>query len=160
MFDHQQTFHIGLLVLDIDEAMTEHGRTLGVDWARVQHVPHRSVWTPERGNETVALTFVYSRQGPQHVELLCGGAGSVWDPASHVGLHHVGSWSDDIAGDVETFLTNGWALTAAAQHPADGYGSFAYLRSPAGLIVELVAAAARPRFDAWFAGGSLGNDRD
>jgi catechol 2,3-dioxygenase-like lactoylglutathione lyase family enzyme len=160
MFDYQQIFHVGLLVPDVDRAMTELGDPLGLEWARVQHVANRSVWTPERGAEEIPLTFVYSREGPQHIELLRGAPGSIWDGESSTGLHHAGVWSNDIATDVEQFLSAGWTVIAAAKAPADGFGSFAYVSPPSGLIVELVSAAARSRFDAWFAGGTLGSDRD
>ncbi len=118
------------------------------------------MWTPARGLEHVALTFVYSCEGPQHVELLRGASGSVWDCGESPGLHHVGVWSDDVAGDVERFRAAGWAVTAAAASPDDGYGSFAYVESPSGSLVELVTAAAQPRFDAWWAGGAMGSERD
>jgi catechol 2,3-dioxygenase-like lactoylglutathione lyase family enzyme len=160
MFDYQEIFHIGMLVPDIDRAMAEVGDPIGLQWARVQHAPKRTVWTPARGAEEVALTFVYTRQGPQHIELLCGDPGSIWDPATCAGTHHVGVWSDDVTADVERFLSAGWAVTAAATAPEDGFGAFAYVSPPSGLIVELVAERARPRFDTWFAGGSLGSDRD
>lgn len=159
-FDYQQIFHVGHLVPDIDAAMAELGGAAGLEWARVQHVPNRSVWTPERGAEEVPLTFVYSRSGPQHLELLCGSPGSVWDPGSAQGVHHVGVWSDDVAADAAHFAAAGWAVTAAARAPEDGFGAFAYVQSPTGMIVELVASTARARFDTWFAGGSLGSDRD
>jgi catechol 2,3-dioxygenase-like lactoylglutathione lyase family enzyme len=160
MFDYQQIFHVGLLVPDVDRAMTELGDQLGLAWARVQHAPRRSVWTPERGPEEVGLTFVYSCEGPQHIELLRGDPGSIWDSDKTRGLHHVGVWSNDVAADAERFVSAGWSVVAAATAPEDGFGSFAYVAPPSGLIVELVSAAARPRFDTWFAGGTLGSDRD
>lgn len=160
MFDFQGVYHTGVMVPDIDVAMEQMGAALGLTWARVQHVAKRTVWTPERGTEEVELTFVYSCEGPQHVELLTGQPGSVWDCGDRPGLHHVGVWSHDVGADVERFLRAGWHVAAAAVAPEDGFGSFAYVVPPSGLIVELVSLAAKPRFDTWFAGGSLGSDRD
>jgi catechol 2,3-dioxygenase-like lactoylglutathione lyase family enzyme len=159
MFDYQEIFHIGVRVPDVDAEMRAMSETLGVTWARVQHTDVRAVWTPERGAEVVSLTFTYTCEGPQHVELLQGSPGSIWDCGDTPGLHHVGVWSDDIAADAGRFEAAGWQVSAAATPPDEGYGSFAYVRSPAGLIVELVSSAAQPRFDTWFAGGSLGSDR-
>lgn len=160
MLDYQGIYHTGVRVPDVDAAMAEMGASLGITWARVQFTPTRSVWTPQRGLEEVELTFVYSCEGPQHIELLTGSPGSVWDCGDQPGLHHVGVWSDDIAGDVERLLASGWGVAAAGRAPEDGFGSFAYVVPPSGMIVELVAAASKPRFDAWYAGGSLGSDRD
>ncbi len=159
LFDYQQIFHVGHLVADIDQAMTEIGDAAGLQWARVQHAPNRTVWTPQRGTEEVALTFVYSRSGPQHIELLCGEPGSLWDSASAVGVHHIGVWSDDVPTDADRFMSYGWTVDAAARPPEEGFGAFVYVTSPSGMIVELVASSARPRFAVWFDGGSLGNDR-
>ena len=159
MFDYQQIFHVGHLVPDIDRAMTELGDAAGLQWARVQHAPNRTVWTPQRGAEEVALTFVYSRSGPQHLELLCGSPGSIWDSTSTTGVHHIGVWSDSISADAENFVSAGWTVTAAARPPDDGFGAFAYVTAPTGMTVELVASTARPRFVTWFEGGSLGSDR-
>ncbi len=160
MFDFQQIYHSGIRVPDVDAAMVQLGDSLGLTWARVQHSDARTVWTPERGLEEVALTFVYSCEGPQHIELLQGTPGSVWDAGDEPGLHHVGVWSSDVGADVERLLSAGWSVAAAATAPDDGFGSFAYVVPPVGLIVELVSLAAKPRFDTWFAGGSLGSDRD
>jgi|GEM_PF-3664975 len=74
-------------------------------------------------------------------------------------LDHVGAWSADIPADVAHFVGAGWAISAAARPADDGFGSFAYVTTPTGMTIELVSAAARPRFTEWFAGGSLGNDR-
>ena len=160
MFDFARVFHTGVRVDDVDEAMAELGPTLAITWASVQHIPDRSLWTPDRGLEHVALTFVYSCEGPQHIELLRGTAGSVWDCGESPGLHHVGVWSDDVVGDVDRFRAAGWAVTAAAAAPDDGYGSFAYVESPSGSLVELVTAAAQARFEEWWAGGAMGSERD
>jgi Glyoxalase/Bleomycin resistance protein/Dioxygenase superfamily len=120
VFDYQRTFHVGVRVPDIDLAMAEIGAAQGVTWASVQHADDRTVWTPERGLEQVALTFVYSCEGPHRVELLQGSAGSVWDCGDRPGLHHVGVWSDDVAADTERCLAAGWTLTAAAKAPDGG----------------------------------------
>jgi catechol 2,3-dioxygenase-like lactoylglutathione lyase family enzyme len=158
--DFQQVFHIGVRVADVDAAMVEMTETLGLNWASVQHKLERSVWTPGRGLEHVELTFVYSCDGPHRVELLRGQPGSVWDCADQPGAHHVGVWSTDVAADSEGLVAAGWRVTAAAVAPEDGYGTFAYVTPPSGLVVELVSTAAKARFETWWSGGDLGSERD
>jgi lactoylglutathione lyase len=63
-------------VPDVDAEMRAMSAALGVTWARVQHTDVRSVWTPERGAEVVSLTFTYTCEGPQHIELLQGSPAS------------------------------------------------------------------------------------
>lgn len=160
MIDYQRLFHTGIRVPDLDAAMAEMGETLGVSWASVQHNAAQQVWTPQQGLQSVELTFTYSREGPQHLELLQGQSGTIWDGSDDPGGHHVGVWVDDVAAETERCLQAGWKVAAAAAPPDDGYGVFAYVVLPSGPIVELVWSAIEQRFESWWSGGRLGSERD
>ena len=159
MIDYQRIFHLGVRVNDLDSAMSEMAGGLGARWAAVQHNPAQHVWTPEDGLREVPLTFVYSCEGPQHIELLQAPSGTVWHAGDAPGAHHVGVWVDDVAAETRACLDAGWTLAAAGAAPDDGFGVFTYLVPPSGLIIELVLSAAQSRFEQWWADGSLGNDR-
>lgn len=154
-FDYQQLFHTGIRVPNLDAAMTELGATLGVTWANPVDNAAQAVWTPNAGAHTVPLRFTYSCEGPQHIELLEAPAGTIWSGHEHPGVHHQGVWVDDVAASVRRAEASGWICVAAGQSPDDGYGGFAYVQPPSGMIVEFVIDALRPRFDRWWAGGSL-----
>jgi len=154
--DYTRCYHQGVRVPDLDAAMAELGPALGITWCAPQQ-REQQVWLPEEGEATLPLRFTYSAEGPQHVELLEGPAGSIWDGREAPGLHHVGLWSDDVGGDSEQLLAAGWTLRLAQRPPEDGYGAFTYLQPPTGsLLVELVWSALEPMFARWFAGGPLG----
>ncbi len=153
MIDYQRLFHVGVRTPDLDRAMVEMGATLDVTWAEVREVDAQAVWTPDRGLEEVALRFVYSCQGPQHIELLQGQPGTVWDGSDDPGVHHVGVWVDDVTAEVERSLADGWHVVAANAAPDDGYGHFAYVAPPSGMIVEVVSSVIEPAFEAWWAAG-------
>lgn len=153
--DYARTYHQGIRVPDLDAAMAELGPALNVTWCEPQQ-RQQQVWLPGTGSVEIPLRFTYSAQGPQHVELLEGAPGSVWDGRETPGLHHVGVWSDDVAGETSALLDQGWTLLLAQQAPESGYGAFTYVQPPSGLIVELVWSAVKPMFDRWFAGGPLG----
>jgi catechol 2,3-dioxygenase-like lactoylglutathione lyase family enzyme len=155
MIDYSKAYHHGVRVPDLDAAMAEVGSALAVSWCEPQD-RDQSVWLPETGQTSIPLRFTYSSQGPQHIELLQGGRGSIWDGAEHPGVHHVGVWSDDVAGETRTLVEQGWVVRLAQIDPEQGYGAFTYVQPPSGLLVELVSSAVRPRFERWFAGGSLG----
>ena len=155
MIDYQRLFHTGIRVPDLDAAMEEMGETLGVTWASVQDKPGQQVWTPEDGRQRTHLRFTYSCEGPQHLELLEGEPGSVWDGRDDPGVHHVGVWVDDVAAETQRCLDLGWTLAAAQASPDDGFGAFTYVVPPSGPIVELVWSAIKPRFESWWAGGEL-----
>ncbi|MEZ5270844.1 MAG: VOC family protein [Ilumatobacteraceae bacterium] len=147
-------YHLGVVVPHLESAMDEITAAQGVTWASLQD-RQQSLWTPELGDIRTRLRFTYSCEGPLHIELLQGEAGTFWDDAVWHGLQHTGVWSDDVAGETEALAAAGWELVGAQRSPQDGYGSFTYLRGAGGFILELVTSAARPRFEQWWAGGSL-----
>ena len=155
MIDYTLAYHHGVRVPDLDEAMDEVGESLGITWCAPQD-REQNVWLPDRGVTTVPLRFTYSAEGPQHVELLQGAPGSIWDGRDQPGVHHIGVWCDDVAGETRRLLDRGWTLQLAQASPDDGFGAFVYVQPPSGLIVELVWSGIRPMFERWFAGGPLG----
>ncbi len=155
MFDFQEIFHIGIRVPNLEIAMEEMGTSLGVTWAEPIDTPGQNIWTPEDGQQKLPLKFVYSCEGPQHLELLEGPENSIWDGRTDPGVHHVGVWVDDVKEETERLLGLGWRLLAAARSPEDGYSGMSYLAPPNGTIVELVTSAIKPRFERWWSGGSL-----
>ena len=134
--------------------MAEMGADLGLTWCSVQE-RQQDVWTPTTGAVKVPLRFTYSAEGPQHLELLEGAPGTIWDGRKQPGIHHTGVWVDDVAAETNALLAKGWTLAAAGRSPEDGFGAFTYVVPPSGLIVELVWSAISPMFDRWFAGGAL-----
>ena len=155
MIDYQRTYHLGVRVPDIEAAMAEMGEALNVTWCSLQE-REQQVWTPAAGLTTIPLRFTYSAEGPQHVELLEGAPGTIWDGREQPGVHHVGVWVDDVAAETKALVAKGWTVVAAQNAPDRGYGAFTYVAPPSGLIVELVWTAIEPMFQRWFAGGSLG----
>ena len=154
MLEHSRLFHVGIRVDDLAAAMAEVGANTGVTWASIQDRP-MSVWLPESGPVELQLALTYSVEGPVHLELMHGPRGSIWDGHDAPGAHHFGYWSDDVGDDTERLLAEGWTLELAAAAPDDGCGRFTYVRSPSGYLVEPVSIASKPRFERWWAGGSL-----
>jgi len=153
--DYSRCYHQGVRVPDLEAAMEELGAALTLTWCAPQE-REQAVWLPDIGSTTIPLRFTYSAEGPQHVELLQGAPGSVWDGTAQPGLHHVGLWSDDVALETATLLDAGWTLHLAQRDPADGCGAFTYVQPPgSALLVELVSTVVRPMFERWFAGGPL-----
>jgi catechol 2,3-dioxygenase-like lactoylglutathione lyase family enzyme len=154
-FDYQQAlFHVGIRVPDLAASMAELGTALGVTWAEVME-REQPLWTPEDGAITTPLRFTYSCEGPVHLELLQGTPGTIWYGDDQPGVHHLGIWVDDVAECVERLVAEGWELVVAQLAPEDGYGVMAYVRSSGGILLEPVSSAVRPRFERWWAGGSL-----
>lgn len=154
MIDYTKCYHHGVRVPDLAVAMDEIGAALGLTWCEPQEREQR-VWLPDIGETVVPLLFTYSAEGPQRLELLQGAPGTIWDGRVQPGLHHIGVWSDDVAGETEALVAHGWTCQLGQTSPDKGYGAFTYVQPPSGLIVELVSTAIRPMFERWFAGGAL-----
>jgi lactoylglutathione lyase len=152
MINYQDLFHVGVRVPDLDVAMAELGDSLGVTWSEARENPTQSLWTPTDGLQEIHLRYTYSAEGPQHIELLQGPAGSFWDGNDHAGAHHMGVWVDDVDGETDRLIAAGWTLVGAQNDPDGdaGYGMFTYLQPPSGLIVELVNRAALSFFEQWW----------
>jgi catechol 2,3-dioxygenase-like lactoylglutathione lyase family enzyme len=154
MIDYQRLFHTGFIVGDMREAMDHYGATMGVTWAAPRVIEAMRLWRPTGAFEDLRLEYVYSAEGPQHIELLRGSAGSYYDPATQHGFH-VGIWVDDVGAETEGLLAKGWTIRAAGAGPEDGYGHFSYLLPPGGrMVVELVSQALLPGFEEWWAGAA------
>ncbi|HSS08950.1 MAG TPA: VOC family protein [Acidimicrobiales bacterium] len=149
MIDYRRLFHTGLRVTELEAAMAELGPALGLTWAEPRQGEQR-FWTPDRGQQTAGLRFTYSVQGPQHIELLEGAAGSLWAGEEGPGVHHIGVWVDDLPAEARSLIAAGWDMVAAQASPNEGFGLYAYLAPPSGLLVELVDAAIEPHFQAWW----------
>ena len=155
MTNYADCYHQGVRVPSLEPAMEELGAALGLTWCEPQK-RDQAVWIPDRGQMTIPLRFTYSAEGPQHVELLEGAPGSIWDGRDAPGLHHVGLWSEDVVRDTEAYVARGWTVLLGQRPPEDGYGAYAYVQPPdSAMLVELVTAAAQPRFEQWWAGGRL-----
>jgi len=156
VIDFQRLFHTGLVVDDLQTAMTELQDALGLTWSTPHHFQALPLWTPETGLQQIDLVATYSRQGPQHVELIQGLANGVYTPLPISAVHHVGVWVDDVPGEVTTLQDKGWVVSAAGATPEEGYGLFVYLDHPgSNMRLELVSTALMEAFERWWAGGSL-----
>jgi len=152
VIDYQRLFHIGIRVPDLGRAMDEIGAGMDVTWAEPRENPAQALWTPDGEAQEIHLKYTYSAEGPQHIELLEGPAGTFWDGHQQPGTHHVGVWADDVQAETERLISLGWTLVGAQHDPGagDGVGVFSYLQPPSGLIVELVDAAVLPHFETWW----------
>lgn len=137
-------YHVGLVVPDLSEGIVQFGAAFGLSWrhAAEANLPIRT----GTGNSTVRLRYAYSVEGPPYLELIECAEGTVWtcnNGGSAGVVHHVGYWSDDLAGDAARLERAGWSreLTDAAE--GSECRVLAYHRSPAGPRVEHVAMSMR-----------------
>lgn len=130
----EDQFHVGIVVPDVDTALAELTELLGYDWCDQLAIP-TAVWLPT-GETTIEMRFAYSRTVPR-LEVISAVLGTLWEPAAS-GLHHLGYWSDDVAGDGARLAERGYETEAEGRRP-DGATYWSYHRPPAGPRIELVS---------------------
>ena len=147
-------FKTGFLVTDLEGAMRDFGRWLGVAWTPVQQ--SKLVLETAAGREEVELRFAYSTGSPPYLELLEAQPRGYYAAPAGAHLHHVGRWVDDLAAASRTLAAAGLPLEAAGVD-ANGRSPavFVFHRGPHGLRIELVDRAMQPGFESWLAGGTL-----
>ncbi|MGI9624354.1 MAG: VOC family protein [Acidimicrobiales bacterium] len=147
-------YHFGMVVQDFELALDELGANLGLEWASVQ----RRVFEVRQPNGIVEADFrvTYSVTGPPHFEIIEPTPGTIWTFAGG-GVHHLGYWSDDLAGDSKRLTSSGYSWEGTYHNPdVDGPFGFTYHTLPGTqLRVELVDRARKPAFDTWMAGGEF-----
>lgn len=133
-------YHVGIVVDDLDAALARLTALFGYEWCDEVHVA-TEVQLPS-GVVEVDHRFRYSRSTPR-LEVIQSHPGTVWEPATGSGIHHLGYWSDDVPGDAAVLEANGYEREAAGIGP-DGVPHWTYHRSPTGPRVELVSRALEP----------------
>ena len=152
VFDIGAVTHVAHAVDDLDAVMQELGSALGLEWATVQQ---REMAISVAGEmASTPIRFTYSRGNQPHIELIEGQPDTIWAPVR--GLHHIGIWTDDLAGDAMKLSESGLSeeVAGVSRSGRSPFG-FTYHSSPHGLRLELVDVASRPAFDRWLAGGDL-----
>ena len=135
-------YHVGIVVKDLAAAQAELSEQLGVTWGpvlRLDEVEYRDA----AGNDIALPTAIcYSVEAP-HLELIQELPGSVWVCNEHSNLHHLGFWSDDLAGDSERLAASGCPLELAGRAGTEAPVTFTYQRGRLGVRVEVVDASMR-----------------
>lgn len=131
--------HIGVVVEDLDRAMSELTALLGLEWLPVVRSGHQTHSAAGSALPETGPLLTMSRQGPPYIELLQCVPGTIW---SEPGLHHIGYWSADARGDSSRMAEQGFALQAAAVALAgDTVPGVFYHRTTDGFLLELVEMA-------------------
>jgi hypothetical protein len=142
-------YHVGIVVDDYESTLTQLTGLFGYRWCDEIDVT-LPVWLPT-GERELNLRFTYSMEPPR-VEIIRVIPGTPWEPAEGSGIHHMGYWSDDVAGDSARLEQQGYVKEAAAMNP-DGPPTFVYHRHHAGPRIELVNSNVRPLLEDYWASG-------
>jgi catechol 2,3-dioxygenase-like lactoylglutathione lyase family enzyme len=151
LLNHTDLYHVFLSATDVEGAMGELSRQLGVSWLPIMRGTY-CAWVP--GDEPVLeeATTVYSKEGPVYIELGHFPIKPMPKGTDLLTPQHFGYWCDDVPGTREALQAIGWVLEFEVGRPEEG-PTAPYLRSPSGYLVELVPRSSKERFDAYARSG-------
>ena len=147
---HSDQYHAAWVVPDLAAAM-ESFRALGLRWA-TPAVRSIVVGRPNLAPTSFSILVSYSCDGPLHVELIQGAAGSPWEPLTNGVMHHLGWWVSDLRQSIAMLEAESHVLESWMVGNDGGPARFAYLRAPGGQLVEIVDVAIRQNLMAWLHG--------
>jgi hypothetical protein len=142
-------YHFGLVVEHLERAQADLTAALGVSWARDQR---RTACLEAPGAPLVlAMAYAYTIEGPPYLEVIEQRAGS---PFEQLGLHHIGLWSDDPAGESARLSAAGWPRETVGLAPDGSWAGALYHRGVGGLRVEVVdIGVSGPKLARYLGGG-------
>jgi hypothetical protein len=130
--------HVGHIVADLVIAMDQYTQELGVRWAPIV----------EYGRGKNRSRFSCTVGGRVLIEVIEQVPGTLWTPENGSPFHHLAYWTDDLAAATTALVERGLVVEA-------GGPTFAYLRSSAGMRLELMDTAVQPAWDRWLAGAAF-----
>lgn len=128
-------YHTGIIVPDLDAAMSRLSALAGYRW--INPMSYTLPFRTATGIREMTSTIVYSLQSP-HLELVQEVPGSPWTAAPGNAVHHVGYFSDDLAGSARALEDNGFTFEMTADVPGSEIGLFAYYTDASGARIEIV----------------------
>lgn len=142
-------YHFGLVVENLEQARAELTAALGLSWARDQC---RSVCIEWAGvAQALDMAYAYTVEGPPYLEIIEQRPGSLYDK---LGLHHIGLWSDDPAGESSRLAGLAWPRESVGLAPDGTWAGALYHRGTSGLRVEVVdIAVSGPKLVRYLTGG-------
>jgi hypothetical protein len=139
---HEDLYHTGIVVRDLDAAKGELHATLGVAWR--DPIRYELPVLLEDGTRNVDFHAVYSVEGPHYLELVQAIEDTLWSTSGPGQAHHLGYWTDDVAGTSRALERAGAPRVAAiGTDTPEQPGFAAYHRGPSGLYVEVVDIVGR-----------------
>ena len=150
MIRHEDIHHIAFVAADLQRGMEEVGEVYGVTWTTPRHLELQV--RDARGVRPLALSVVYSQQGPLFLEVLQAVPDSVWAATPGSQLHHIGVHVEDVEAEIERLEGLGQAVEAAGVGPDGRTGGWAYFQSPLALRVEIMDVQGREATARWARG--------
>jgi catechol 2,3-dioxygenase-like lactoylglutathione lyase family enzyme len=141
-----ELFHVGIVVPDIEAAVTHFSDLLGISWGPI--IEMDNPYTTAAG-EAVLLKghkLCYSTTGP-HLELIQEHPGSPWECNEHSNLHHIGFYSDSLEATSNKLTAARCPLEIVCRDPESNTAAWWYHRDPLGVRIEFIEQSIMARMN-------------
>lgn len=147
-------FHIGVVVPDLDKAIEEFSRVLGLTFTKPAWVTNPWLEDPEPHEHVVHVTF--SRQGPPYYELIESHGDGIFSAENEGRILYLGLWEPDMAGRIKTLEAEGIGIDAASRS-AEGAVPDWIITKPdlLGIRLEYVDVAEQEAIESWIETGEF-----
>lgn len=123
-------FQVGLVVPDLEDAMSTISAAQGVGWCDVL----------DRRLDDVTLRISFARTAPPYLELIEAVPGTLWDAPNGPMPHHIGYWCEDVEAESARYLAAGLPMCG-------DLGAIRYHGHPSGAVLfELIETSIRDEF--------------
>jgi hypothetical protein len=138
---HDDLFHTGIVVDDLQAAKEEFGRLLGVTWLEGGG---KVAMETAAGRSPIVTKYAVSAEGPHHVELVQSVPGTLYTTDGSHRAHHVGYWVDDVPIASQALAQNGLTNVVLISFGGGRPPITAYHEAGDGFWIELVARSMKP----------------
>lgn len=144
MTEHRTHFHVGIIVEHLETARQRMTELFGITWGPIQRYPATENRDGDGNDVTLPSAICYS-VGEPSIELIEEVPGTVWERNPHSNLHHIGFWTEDLAGESGGLTGAGCPLQLCGRFGDTAPAFFAYHHLPElGIRVEVLDQAIAP----------------
>lgn len=141
-------FHIGVIVPDLEKAMEDFSRVLGLTFAEPTrvHIPFLS--DPDPHPHDVHVTF--SEDGPPYYELIEAHGDGIFSAREERKILYLGMYEPDMVGRIATLREQGIGIDAAARFEEGATPDWIITKPDVlGVRLEYVDSRDKPGIDRW-----------
>ena len=141
MIDYEGFFHIGIVVKEMSQGITDMSRRFGLTFKEPREANVRMRYSGEE--QQIAVKFCFSNEGPIFIELLEAVPGTVWEK---VGIHHMGVFCDHMEDEVAKLVAEGYTHEGASLGADGSFQGAQYITNDSGVRLEFQRGEIREQF--------------
>ena len=146
-----ELYNVWIVVPDLEAGCARFTSWLGTEWGPI--VDREVELRDGGGIDRVEIRKVCNSNHPPYLELMQELPGSSWVCNEFSNIHHIGFWSDTLAGDSLSLIGAGCPLEMEGRNGDNAPVGYANHVDPLGVRIEYVDVVQRPLLEAFLSGG-------